>query len=104
MRSLESGLRSKDSWVRSEGGRWKSTHRGNSLVAYPTCAMVRTEELPPKVAEVQGRRLRGDPSYLTSERIGNKSMMGKREMPEDVYGMVPQRLRDMVRAGLSEPQ
>ena len=28
----------------------------------------------------------------------------KREMPEDVYGMVPQRLRDMAKAGLPEPQ
>ena len=31
-------------------------------------------------------------------------MVGKREMSEDVYGMVLQRLRDMVRAGLPEPQ
>ncbi len=38
---LESGLRSKDSWVRSEGGRWKSAHRGNSLTAYPTVSCVR---------------------------------------------------------------
>jgi len=29
-------------------------------------------------------------------------MMGKREMSEDVYGMVLQRLRDMVRAVLLE--
>jgi hypothetical protein len=38
--SLESGLRSKDSWVRSEGDRWKSTHRGNSLAVYPTVCTV----------------------------------------------------------------
>ena len=31
-------------------------------------------------------------------------MMGKREMSEDVYNIVLQRLRDMVRAGLPEPQ
>jgi hypothetical protein len=31
-------------------------------------------------------------------------MAGKREMSEDVYGMVLQRLRDMVRAELCEPQ
>jgi hypothetical protein len=31
-------------------------------------------------------------------------MVGKRERSEDVYGLVPQRLRDMVRAGLSKPQ
>jgi hypothetical protein len=31
-------------------------------------------------------------------------MMGKRERSEDVYGLVLQRLRDMVRAGLPKPQ
>ena len=31
-------------------------------------------------------------------------MIGKREMSEDVYGLVLQRLRDMVKAGLPEPQ
>ena len=31
-------------------------------------------------------------------------MTGKREMSEDVYGMVLQRLRDMVKAGLPESQ
>jgi hypothetical protein len=31
-------------------------------------------------------------------------MVGKREIAEDVYGMVPQRLHDMVKAGLPEPQ
>jgi hypothetical protein len=27
----------------------------------------------------------------------------KRELPEDVYGFDPQRLRDMAKAGLPEP-
>jgi hypothetical protein len=31
-------------------------------------------------------------------------MMIKREMPEDVYGMVPQHLNDMVKAKLPELQ
>jgi hypothetical protein len=31
-------------------------------------------------------------------------MVGKREMSEDVYGMVLQRLHDTVRAALPEPQ
>jgi hypothetical protein len=31
-------------------------------------------------------------------------MVGKREMSEDVYGMVLQRLRDRVRAGLPKSQ
>jgi hypothetical protein len=44
------------------------------------------------------------PPYLDPKGRGNKSMVGKREMSEDVYGMVLQCLRDMVRAGLCEPQ
>ena len=28
----------------------------------------------------------------------------KRELPEDMYGLVPQRLRDMAKAGLLEPE
>ncbi len=31
-------------------------------------------------------------------------MLGKREMFEDVYGIVPQHLSDMVKAGLLEPE
>jgi len=31
-------------------------------------------------------------------------MDGKRELPEDVYDFVPQRLRDMAKAGLPEPK
>jgi hypothetical protein len=31
-------------------------------------------------------------------------MDGKRELLEDVYGFVPQRLRDMAKAGLPESQ
>ena len=31
-------------------------------------------------------------------------MVGKQEMSEDVYGMVLQRLRERVRAGLPKPQ
>jgi hypothetical protein len=44
------------------------------------------------------------PVLPDSERIGDKSMTGKREMSEDVYGMVLQRLRDMVKAELPESQ
>jgi hypothetical protein len=44
------------------------------------------------------------PPYLDPKGRGDKSMVGKREMLEDVYGMVPQRLRDTVRAGLPKPQ
>jgi hypothetical protein len=44
------------------------------------------------------------PVLPESERIGDKSMAGKREMLEDVYGMVLQRLGDMLKAGLCEPR
>jgi len=42
------------------------------------------------------------PPYLDPKRRGDKSMVGKRGMSEDVYGMVLQRQRNMVRAGLPE--
>jgi len=42
------------------------------------------------------------PPYLDPKGRGNQSMVGKREMSEDVYGIVLQRLRDMVRAALPE--
>ncbi len=44
------------------------------------------------------------PPNLDPKGRGDKSMVGKREMSEDVYDMVLQRLRDTVRAGLPEPQ
>ena len=44
------------------------------------------------------------PPYLDPKGRGNNSMVGKREMSEDVYGMVLQRLRERVRAGLPKPQ
>jgi hypothetical protein len=44
------------------------------------------------------------PPYLDPKGRGDKSMVGKREMSEDVYGMVPQRLCDMVKAELPEFQ
>jgi hypothetical protein len=43
------------------------------------------------------------PPYLDPKGRGNNSMVGKREMSEDVYGMVLQRLHDRVRATLPEP-
>src|SRR6266446_5944466 len=46
----------------------------------------------------------GRPPHLDPKGRGNNSMVGKREMSEDVYGIVLQRLRDRVRAGLPKPQ
>jgi hypothetical protein len=42
------------------------------------------------------------PPTLDPKGRGNNSMVGKREMSKDVYGMVPQRLRERVRAGVPE--
>ena len=58
---------------------------------------------PRRGPEFKAQTLRRPP-YLDPKGRGDKSMVGKREMSEDVYGMVPQRLRDTVRAGLPEPQ
>jgi hypothetical protein len=44
------------------------------------------------------------PPSLDPKGRGDKRMGGKRAMLEDVYGMVPQRLRETVRAGLPKPQ
>ena len=85
-------------------GRWKSTQLGNSLATYPTCAMVRTERMVPRGDRSSRQKTSRRPALPDSERIGNKSMAGKREMSEDVYGIVLQRLRDMVKAGLPESQ
>ena len=37
-----------------EGGDWKSTFRGNSLVAYPTAPWCALSEVPTQLAGVQG--------------------------------------------------
>lgn len=66
------------------------------------CVVSRTEELPTKSAKVQGRRLRGDPTHLNPKGRGESSMLGKRGMSEDVYGMVPRHLSNKVKTGLFE--
>ncbi len=68
------------------------------------CAMVRAERIAPRGGQSSRQMTLRRPPYLDPKGRGNKSMVGKREMSEDVYGMVLQRLRDMVRAALPEPQ
>jgi hypothetical protein len=43
-------------------------------------------------------------TYLNLKGRGEKSLSLKRETPEDVYVVVPQRLSDRVKAKLPEPQ
>ena len=46
----------------------------------------------------------GQPTYLDAKAEGENSMSVKRLRPESVVRPVPQDPRDMVKAGLSEPQ
>ena len=47
----------------------------------------------------------GHPAYLMGKLLGDHSMLGTRDTPEDVYGRsVPQDLRDTARTELFEPQ
>ena len=43
------------------------------------------------------------PTYLTLKGGGDKSMLVKRGVTEDVYGAALQRLRDRAKAALPEP-
>jgi hypothetical protein len=61
-------------------------------------------ELPLEGAGVQGKVTPRRPPDLDPKGRGDKSMVGKRGVAEDGYGAALQRLRDMVRAGLPEPQ
>jgi hypothetical protein len=66
--------------------------------------MSRTEE----IATAGGRSSRPKtprrPTYLTLKGGGDRSMLGKRGVTEDVYGTALQRLSDTAKAALPEPQ
>ena len=47
--------------------------------------------------------LRGEPTYLNLKGGGDKSMLVKQSLPEDVYDKALRHLSDMVKAGLLEP-
>ncbi len=67
------------------------------------CAMSRTDGIANTVGRSSRQMTSRRPTLPESERIGNKSMVGKRGTSEDVYGVALQRLHDRVRAGLPEP-
>ena len=46
----------------------------------------------------------GQPTHLEAKAEGENSMSVKRLQPQSVVGLVPQDLRDMVKATLPEPQ
>ena len=66
--------------------------------------MGRTERLASGGGQRSRQMTLRRPPNLDPKGRGDKSLVGKREMSEDVYGMVLQRLRDMVKAGLPESQ
>ncbi len=72
--------------------------------AAKVCAVVRTDG----IATRGGRRSRQMTPRRTTDLDpkgrGDKSMLVKREISEDVYGMVLQRLRDKAKVELPEPQ
>src|SRR4051794_28061667 len=60
---------------------------------------------PPRSGEkFGGMRLLGRPSNLAAKAKGDKSMVGKRERPEGVYGRDSRDPRAMVKGRLLEPQ
>ena len=59
-------------------------------------------QLPPQVARGQDHPLRR-PTDLDPKGRGDKSMFVKQRVTENVYVMVLQRLRDMVKVTLLEP-
>ena len=66
------------------------------------CAVERIECIATRGGRSSERMTARRPPYLSPKGGGDKSMDGKRELLEDVYGFVPQRLRDMAKAGLPE--
>jgi hypothetical protein len=60
---------------------------------------------PPRSGEkLGGMWLLGRPPNLAAKAKGDRSMVGKRERPEDAYGRGSQDPRDMVKGTLPEPQ
>jgi len=72
--------------------------------AVKVCAMSRTERIATRGGRSSRQMTPRRPPHLDPKGRGNNSMVGKQEMSEDVYGMVLQRLRDRVRAGLPKSQ
>ena len=72
--------------------------------AMKVCAVSRTDGIATRGGRSSRQMTPRRPPHLDPKGRGNNSMVGKREMSEDVYGMVLQRLRDRVRAGLPKPQ
>jgi len=66
------------------------------------CAVVRTDRIANSVGWSSRQLTPRRTTYLNSKEKGDKSLFVKREVTDDVYGTVPQRLSDMAKAKLLE--
>ena len=68
------------------------------------CAVSRTERIANRVGRSSGQMTPRRTTYLDPKGRGDKSMSVKRGTTEDVYVVALQRLSDMAKAILPEPQ
>jgi hypothetical protein len=66
------------------------------------CAVVRTDRIANSVGWSSRQLTPRRTTDLNSKEKGDKSLFVKREVTEDVYGTVPQRLSDTAKAKLPE--
>src|SRR6516225_4414044 len=92
----------------SQASRLDGAHDRSRITEEPCerkrCAMSRTEGIASRGGRSSRRMTSRRPPDLDPKGRGDKSMVGKRGVAEDVYGTVLPRLRDRVRAALPEPQ
>jgi len=68
------------------------------------CAVSRTDEIATRGGRSSGPMTPRRTPHLDPKGRGDKSMLVKRGAAEDVYAVVLQRLSDMAKTGLFEPQ
>jgi hypothetical protein len=66
------------------------------------CAVVRTDKIANLVGWSSRQLTPRRTTYLNLKKKGDKSLFVKRNVTEDVYGTVPQRLSNMAKAKLLE--
>jgi hypothetical protein len=66
--------------------------------AVKVCAVTRTDRIANSVGWSSRQLTSRRTTYLNSKEKGDKSLFVKRNVTEDVYGTVPQRLSDMAKS------
>ncbi len=82
---------------------WNRTKDGEPY-ARKGCAVSRTEGIATRGGRSSGHMTPRRPPDLDPKGRGDKRMVGKRGVTEDVYVAVLQRLNDRAKTGLFEPQ